>query len=85
MSKAEFENDETMRAIAKKYGKSPSQIALKWIIQNGISIIPKASSVEHLKVNIDLFDFMLTPDDMRQIDALDSNKTFTSYGGTFED
>lgn len=85
LARGEFENDETMRAIAKKYGKSPSQIALKWIIQNGISIIPKASSVEHLKANIDLFDFMLTPEDKRQIDALDSNKTFTSYGGTFED
>ena len=50
-----FENDK-LKALANKHGKSIVQIVLKWLIQQNIIIIPKTWDVNHLKENIDLYD-----------------------------
>lgn len=58
--------------IGKKYGKSASQIALRWLIeQEQVVAIPKASSREHLEANLDIYDFILEDDDFYAIDDLD--------------
>ncbi len=57
--------------IGSKYGKSAAQIALKWNAQRGVSIIPKSVHSDRQKQNIDIFDFTLTDDEMKKIDALD--------------
>jgi 2,5-diketo-D-gluconate reductase A len=62
-----FFTDPTLTAIGKPYGKSPAQVALRWMIQRGIVVIPKSTHVERMKQNIDVFDFSLTPDEMAQI------------------
>lgn len=67
------END-LIRPIAEKYGKSIPQVILRWLNQRGISIIPKTWIVEHLEENINIFDFMLTPEEMQIIDGLDSGR-----------
>lgn len=61
--------------LAQKYDRSPSQIVLRWHIQQGYSAIPKASSREHLGQNIDIFDFRLTDDEVNRISALDTGES----------
>ncbi len=61
--------------IGEKYGKSATQISLRWLIeQEQVVTIPKASSREHLEENIDVYDFVLEDEDFYAIDDLD--KTF---------
>ncbi len=81
LAKGAFEQDETLQKIGKKYGKTASQIALKWLVQQGISAIPKASSVQHLKENLDIFDFELEAQDWQQIDQLDRGQRFCAPEG----
>ena len=56
--------------LAKKYSKTPAQIILKWSLQEGNVIFPKSLNPEHIKENIDLFDFELTEDEMKRINEL---------------
>ena len=60
-----------LSAIGEKYGKPAAQVALKWNAQRGVSIIPKSVHKERMEQNIDIWDFSLTAEDMKQIDALD--------------
>jgi diketogulonate reductase-like aldo/keto reductase len=55
-------------AIAKKYGKSPVQIALKWIVSQNISVATKSSNPVHLAENLDVFDFELDDLDRKALD-----------------
>ncbi|HPD47298.1 MAG TPA: aldo/keto reductase [Anaerohalosphaeraceae bacterium] len=61
-----FKNDR-LRELAAKYGKTPAQISLRWLIQMGAAVIPKAGSAEHLTANFDLDNFELSLDDMDYI------------------
>lgn len=60
--------------IAEKYQKTPAQIALKWLVQQDIIEIPKASSEKHLRENMDIFDFELENSDMEKIKEENQNK-----------
>jgi diketogulonate reductase-like aldo/keto reductase len=51
-------------SIGRKYGKSGPQVALKWLVQQDIPVIPKTSNIAHLKQNIDLFSWTLSDEDM---------------------
>ena len=72
-----LENPEILD-IAGKYGKSAAQVILRWLVQQGISVIPKTWYFPHLEENISLFDFSLSQEDMARIDALDRGK-FLNY------
>lgn len=61
-------------SIAESYGKTPSQVVLRWTVQRGISVIPRSKSRKHLEENLDIFDFALSVDEMAQIDALNQNR-----------
>lgn len=63
--------DSELVAIGKKYNKSAAQVALRWNIQRGVSIIPKSVHVERMQQNIDVWDFNLTDDEMKIISAKD--------------
>lgn len=66
--------DKTLQEIAKSHGKSPSQVALRWLIeQENVVAIPKASSENHLQENFNIFDFELTDDEFERIDMLDKS------------
>lgn len=53
---------------AQGYGKSPAQVALRWLLQQeNVAAIPKATSREHLEANLDVFDFELTPAEMKRV------------------
>lgn len=59
-----------LRELSEKYGKSVSQVALRWYIQKGVVPLPKASGAEHIKQNGDLFGFSLSDEDIARIDGL---------------
>jgi diketogulonate reductase-like aldo/keto reductase len=53
-----------LKEIARKHGKNPAQVALRWLIdQDGVIAIPKAATTQHLRANIDIFDFALDNED----------------------
>ncbi|KRK48409.1 aldo/keto reductase [Secundilactobacillus kimchicus] len=56
--------------LAKKYGKNAGQIILRWHTQRGVVPLPKSSSLQHQRDNLDIFDFRLTPEEIRIIDGL---------------
>ena len=62
--------------LGKKYNKSSAQIILKWHTQMGFLVIPGASNPEHIKQNIDIFDFELTDEDMEKIAEINKNKRY---------
>ena len=64
--------------IAEKYGKSIPQVILRWLVQQGIVVIPKSSNRNRLCENISIFDFTLTDEEMRIIDNLDQGH-FLNY------
>lgn len=66
-----FEN-EVVKAIGEKYGKTNAQVMLRWNIQRGIIVIPKSTHYERMVENFNVFDFELTEEEMNQIAALDT-------------
>lgn len=76
-------NQPILTSIGKKHDKSPAQIALRFLVQSGISVIPKSKHPHRLLENIDLFDFTLTEDEMREIRMVDTNKTLFPWTENF--
>lgn len=71
LARGQLLEDATLSAIAKKHGKSVAQITLRWHVQSALLVIPKASSEHRMAENLDVFDFVLTDEDMTQIAGLD--------------
>lgn len=71
--------DKTLVGIGEKYGKTSAQIALKFLVQNDIIIIPKTTHKERMVENISLFDFTLTDDDLAAIRRLDTGRNVTGW------
>ena len=59
-----------IREIAQYHGKTPIQVALRWLVQKEVIVIPKASSEDHLRENLDLFNWELTQEEMIELDGL---------------
>jgi len=57
--------------IGNKYHKTAAQVTLRWLIQQGIVVIPRTSNPAYMKENLDVFDFKLTKTEMQQITTLD--------------
>ena len=66
---------ELLGGIGAKYGKTASQVALRWLTQRGIVAIPKSTHKERMQQNFDIFDFTLTDDDMAQIATMNQMDT----------
>lgn len=75
-----FENT-VLVEIGEKYGKSAAQVILRWHIQRGVVVIPKSTHYDRIVQNLDVFDFVLTQEDMDQITALDHKESsfFSHY------
>ena len=65
--------------VGEKYGKTAAQIALQYLVQQGIGVIPKSSHRERMVENLDIFDVTLTPDDMARIQQLETGKTLFGW------
>ena len=70
-----FFTNPVLEAIGKKYGKSVAQVALRWLVQRGVIIIPKSTHIERMEQNLDILDFTLSDDDMAEITKLDTGRS----------
>jgi 2,5-diketo-D-gluconate reductase A len=64
-------SDETVGQIARRLGRTPAQVLLRWCLQRGIPVIPKSTHRERIEENAQIFDFTLSDADMQALDALD--------------
>lgn len=69
-----FENP-VLAQLAEKYNKTTAQIILRWHIQRGIVVIPKSTHKARMEENLQAFDFVLEPEDMNRISALDKKQS----------
>ena len=70
----ELLENEYLVSLANKYNKNVGQIILRWHYQEGIISLPKSTNDERIKGNIDIFDFELTDEEMKNIQAMDTGK-----------
>ena len=79
--KNDFFNTPALKEIGAKYGKSVAQVALRFLLQNGVVVIPKSTHEERMQENFNVFDFVLTDEEMKQIETLDTGKSlfFSHY------
>lgn len=70
-----FFSNPVLEAIGKKYGKSVAQVALRWLTQREVIIIPKSTHIERMEQNLDILDFTLSDEDMSVIAGLDTGKS----------
>jgi 2,5-diketo-D-gluconate reductase B len=81
VAKGRIKNDQTLARIGSKYQKSAAQVCLRWLVQQNVAAIPRTSRIERLSENIEIFDFELSDDEMRQIFAMGSAKgRLTDFG-----
>lgn len=67
-----------LQSLAKKYNKTPAQIALCWNIQMGHSVLPKSTNPERIKENLDIFDFKISEEDLKLFDKIEQVMTYYS-------
>ncbi|MCC5808057.1 MAG: aldo/keto reductase [Opitutales bacterium] len=72
-------NDPELEAIGKAHGKTAAQTALRWLLQKGISPIPKATARARIQSNFAVLDWSLSDDEMRRIDALHRNERICDW------
>lgn len=79
--KNDFFNNETLAEIGRKYGKSVAQVALRYLLQRGVVLIPKSAHKERMEQNMEIFNFSLTEEDMATIRQLDTKQSlfFSHY------
>jgi len=64
----------TARQVARRVGRTPAQVLLRWCVQRDLVVIPKSVHQERIRENAQIFDFTLSPRDMAELDALDRTK-----------
>ena len=70
-----FFSNPVLEEIGKKYGKSVAQVALRWLVQRCVIIIPKSVHIERMEQNLNILDFTLSDEDMAEIAKLDTGKS----------
>jgi diketogulonate reductase-like aldo/keto reductase len=73
LTRGKMLDHQTIVAIAKKYGKTPAQVLIRWSLQHDAVVIPKSIREERIRENNHVFDFQLEPDDMKRLDSLNEN------------
>ncbi|KAK3241378.1 hypothetical protein CYMTET_48856 [Cymbomonas tetramitiformis] len=74
-----------IQELSAKYGKTPTQVILRWHHQRGIVTLPRSGNIKHIKENTDLFDFELSVEELNSISALNRNRRLRpDFFGTFD-
>jgi methylglyoxal/glyoxal reductase len=73
LTQGEKLNHPVVQRIAGKHSKTSAQVLIRWGIQHNLVTIPKSIREERIKENSEVFDFNLTPDDMKALDSLNEN------------
>ncbi len=71
-----LQEEPIFKELAQKYGKSSAQIILRWHIQSGNVVIPGSKNPDHIRENINIFDFVLSDEDMAEIAKVNKNKRY---------
>ena len=71
---SELLNSDIIKSLSNKYNKTPAQIVLRWHLDMGFIVIPGSKNKDHIKDNINIFDFKLSKEDMNQISKLNNNQ-----------
>ncbi|WP_312302681.1 aldo/keto reductase [Chryseobacterium sp.] len=71
---ADLLNNEALKAVAEKYGKTVAQVILRWHLQEGFVVIPKSVTPSRIEENFNVFDFELTENEMNIVRSLDTGK-----------
>ncbi|MDO9563893.1 MAG: aldo/keto reductase [Bradyrhizobium sp.] len=80
VARGRIRGDETLTRIGQAHGKTAAQICLRWLVQQNVAAIPRSTKIERLSENIDIFDFVLSDDEMGQIFAMAKpNGRMTDY------
>ena len=74
VAKGRIRGDETLTRIGQAHGKTAAQVCLRWLVQQNVAAIPRTSKIERLSENIEIFDFVLSDDEMGQIAAMANAK-----------
>ena len=69
IAKGNVRGDVVLSEIGRRYSKTAAQVALRWLVQQGVAAIPRTSRIERLSENFSIFDFELTPGEMNEIFA----------------
>ncbi len=79
--KNDYFQNPVLKEIGAQYDKSVAQVALRFLLQSDVVVIPKSTHENRMKENFDVFDFALTEEDMKKIQALDTGKSlfFSHY------
>ena len=79
--KNDYFNNPVLKEIGGKYGKSTAQVALRFLTQSGVVVIPKSTHKERMEENFNIFDFQLTAEEMAKVEALDGGESlfFSHY------
>jgi 2,5-diketo-D-gluconate reductase B len=81
VAKGRIKNDRTLAQIGQAHGKTAAQVCLRWLVQQNVAAIPRTSRIERLSENIDIFDFVLSDEEMRQISLMGNAKVrLTDFG-----
>jgi 2,5-diketo-D-gluconate reductase B len=81
VAKGRIKNDKALARIGENYRKTAAQVCLRWLVQQNVAAIPRTSKIERLSENIEIFDFELSGEEMRQISAMGSAKArLTDFG-----
>ena len=80
--KEDLFTNEILCSIAKKHDKSVAQIVLRWLVQRGIVPVVKSANPVRMKENLDIFDFVLSEEEMKQIATLDTGHTYATARNT---
>lgn len=72
----ELMNDPILVEIAHNHNKTVGQIVLRWIVQQGIVVIPRSTNESRIKENLNVFDFTLTDNEMSMIDSMNENRVY---------
>jgi diketogulonate reductase-like aldo/keto reductase len=67
-------NHPKVKQVARRVGRTPAQVLLRWCLQHDLLVIPKSVHQERIRENAQIFDFTLSPQDMAELDALDRTK-----------
>lgn len=82
VARTEVFADEVVRDLADSYGRSPSQIALKWALEHDVAVIPSSTDPTHIRENVDLFDWELVDEDLERLEKIDRERSVYNLSPT---
>ena len=80
IAKGSVADEPVIQEIARRCERTPIQVALRWLVQRGVVVIPKSARRPHLEENFQIFDFELTDDELDRIAALGRGERFVDPG-----